>query len=45
MREWALERWPQGGPVPLLEDLPALKEEARQARAREVAEGVVVEEL
>jgi hypothetical protein len=45
VREWALERWPQGGPVPLLEELPALKEEIRQARAKEIAEGGVVEEL
>lgn len=44
VREWALERWPQGGPVLLLEELPALKEEIRQARAKEIAEGVVVEE-
>lgn len=45
VREWALERWPQGGPVLLLEELPALKEEIRQARAKEIAEGGVVEEL
>ncbi|KAF9652681.1 hypothetical protein BDM02DRAFT_3088789 [Thelephora ganbajun] len=45
VREWALERWPQGGPVLLLEELPILKEEIRQARAKEIAEGGVVEEL
>jgi len=45
VREWALERWPQGGPVLLLEELPALKEEIRQVRAKEIAEGGVVEEL
>jgi hypothetical protein len=45
VREWALERWPQGGPVQLLEQLPVLKEEIRQARAKEIAEGGVVEEL
>jgi len=45
VREWALERWPQGGPVLLLDDLRALKEEIRQARAKEMAEGVAVEEL
>ena len=45
MREWALERWPQGGPVPLQEDLRALKEEIRQARAKDLAEGVTVEDL
>jgi hypothetical protein len=45
VREWALERWPQGGPVPLQEDLRALKEEIRQARAKEIAEGVAVEEV
>jgi len=45
VREWALERWPQGGPVLLVEELPALKEEIRRARAKEIAEGGVVEEL
>jgi len=44
VREWALERWPQGGPVLLLEELSVLKEEIRQARAKEIAEGGVVEE-
>ena len=44
VREWALERWPQGGPVLLLEELPVLKEEIRQVRAKEIAEGGVVEE-
>jgi hypothetical protein len=45
VREWALERWPQGGPAPLLEDLPVLKEEIRQVRAKEIADGVAAEEL
>lgn len=45
VREWALERWPDSGPALLSEDLPALKEEIRQAKAKEVAEGVIVEEL
>ena len=45
VREWALERWPQGGPVLLVEELPVLKEEIRQVRAKEIAEGGIVEEL
>jgi len=45
VREWALERWPQGGPVLLLEELSVLKEEIRQARTKEAAEGGVTEVL
>ena len=45
VREWALDRWPQGGPVLLLEELSDLKEEIRQARAKVIAEGGIIEEL
>lgn len=32
MREWALERWQENSRVNLKEELPALKEQIREAR-------------